>query len=257
MIATLRHFLRGSSEVPPSTPTLPPEVMIMVLEHMPDLFTLFLIVRTCRHFYALFQDNESRIMASVYKNEWGDALGFDYSRLLEQSATPPDHKPPPSTTQNYNCLKLFRQLVFVVDTTVVTTETALVVFKFVWHTFRLRNLEEDIWQGNSPFGRSGPLPSTLFPLGNVLTALGTISSHSGIASPEDVRGLRLPYAAQSAIRVERQNISYFEWPEVPGRDQEWELRGVSFDRPASCKFFHRPKCFCKNAILDRWFPSSG
>ncbi|OAT07655.1 hypothetical protein BDBG_16880 [Blastomyces gilchristii SLH14081] len=52
-------------------PFLPAEIILCILEHMPDIFTLFSAILTCKDICAVFTDNEDRVMGSV---SWNGAM---------------------------------------------------------------------------------------------------------------------------------------------------------------------------------------
>ncbi|KGM92105.1 uncharacterized protein PADG_11635 [Paracoccidioides brasiliensis Pb18] len=53
-------------------PFLPAELILHILQHVPDVPSLFSAILTCKHIYAVFEAHKDHIMESLSQNEWGD-----------------------------------------------------------------------------------------------------------------------------------------------------------------------------------------
>lgn len=109
---------------------LPLELVVIILQNLPDFDSLFTAIRTCRRLYACFEGNASCIITSISSN-------------IHQRATQLDHqdyqaKPFPNRG---SCL-IFRQLNFAIENNYIHRDFVLQMFKKAWTFLHDKRLEE-------------------------------------------------------------------------------------------------------------------
>ncbi|EDN11070.1 predicted protein [Histoplasma mississippiense (nom. inval.)] len=98
-------------------PRLPPDIVSMILENLPDFAALFSAVQTCRNFYSAFQNYSRQILKAIFLNQ---------CRSVEK----------------YSWGKVFRELVFIVCKDFVARDAARFILETAWEWFLQMEQEE-------------------------------------------------------------------------------------------------------------------
>lgn len=106
---------------------IPVELVIMIFKDLPDLESLFSIIRTCRRLYQCFKNNDLCIITSIVSNIHQRAIQLD----LQANPFP----------NRGSCL-MIQQLIFAIKKKCIRREIVLQMFKNAWAFLVGKGLEE-------------------------------------------------------------------------------------------------------------------
>jgi hypothetical protein len=109
---------------------LPLELVVIILQNLPDFDSLFATIRTCRRLYACFEGNASCIITLICSNIHQRAIQLDH---LDYQA-----KPFPNRG---SCL-IFQQLSFAIKKKYIPRDLVRQIFKNAWTFLHDKGLEE-------------------------------------------------------------------------------------------------------------------
>ncbi|KAL3456206.1 hypothetical protein BJX64DRAFT_48448 [Aspergillus heterothallicus] len=222
--------------------TLPIEVMALILNNVPAIFTLLSATKASHFFLHAFKTRERQIIASRFQNEWSRLGRFDIKHTT--------------------CGRLLREVLALARTEFIDPVHIEWILGQIWASFAQRNIEEALlpvclaiarsyiragqpgsainlldsaWNGRDPFTYSIPASigrdfddedrlaagmrrrrDALFPVGKLLaTLLSAAGEEDTTLLRQEVGSLRTSFQRAPLLVIGRDQVALFPWAYMP------------------------------------------
>ncbi|KAL3439888.1 hypothetical protein BJX65DRAFT_57505 [Aspergillus insuetus] len=236
-----RHHAGREGQKMMSLSTLPMEVMALILNNVPDIFTLLSATKASHFFLHALKTRERQIIASRFQNEWSRLGRFDIKHTT--------------------CGRLLREVLALARTEFIDPVHTERILGQVWASFAQRKIEEALlpvclaiarsyirvgqpesainlldsaWNGRDPFTYSIPASigrdfddedrlaaamrrrrDALFPVGKLLATLLSAAGEDTTLLRQEVGNLRTSFQRAPLLVIGRDQVALFPWAYMP------------------------------------------